>query len=276
MMRSLRRSAENPTLLLGASIVAALVLVAALAPVLSSHDPTEPFVGGRLQPPSPAHLLGTDEMGRDMLSRVIFGSRISLRVGLLVISLAGTVGITLGAIAGYWGGRVETTVMRITDVFLAFPRLVLALAVVTSLGPGITNAMVAVTVTWWPWYCRLMRSLVLPLRGREFVEAARASGSSNVRIILRHILPNCVAPLIVQATMDMGYVVLTMAALGFIGLGAQPPTPEWGAMVAAGRRYLMDFWWYITFPGLAIFLTVLGFSLLGDGIRDVIDPLTSD
>ncbi len=274
MKRITRRLVKNPTLMLGATIVALLIFVAALAPVIAPHVPTDPFTGDRLQPPSRAHLLGTDEMGRDMLSRVIFGSRISLRVGFIVISLAGSVGITLGAIAGYWGGRTETVVMRLTDIFLAFPRLVLALAVVTSLGPGITNAMVAVTVTWWPWYCRLMRSLVLPLRKREFVEAAKAAGSSNIRIILRHILPNCAAPLIVQATMDMGYVVLTMAALGFIGLGAQPPTPEWGAMVAAGRRYLMDYWWYITFPGLAIFLTVLGFSLLGDGIRDVIDPLT--
>lgn len=270
-----RAASHNATFMVGAGLVLLIILMALAAPLLAHANPTGLNLGQRLKGPSAVHPFGTDEMGRDMYSRVVWGSRISLRVGLIVIAIAGGVGITLGAIAGFVGGKVDNVIMRVTDMFLAFPSLILALAIAAALGPGITNAMIAVTSSWWPWYARLTRSLVMPLKERQYVEAATASGLTDSRILVHHILPNCLAPLIVQATMDMGYVVLTTASLSFIGLGAQPPTPEWGAMVAAGRRFILDQWWYATFPGVAIFLTVLGFSLLGDGLRDIIDPLTS-
>jgi peptide/nickel transport system permease protein len=203
---------------------------------------------------------------------VIVGARISLTAGLIVVLLAGGIGVTLGAIAGYFGGWVNELIMRITDIFFTVPPLILALAISAALGPSITNAMAAISLVWWPGYCRLTQGEVLALKEKNFVEAARCQGATRWRIIWSHILPNAISPIIVKASMDIGFAILYTAALGFIGVGAQPPTPEWGQMVSAGRRYLPTWWWYSTFPGLAIFITVLGFNLLGDGLRDVFDP----
>jgi peptide/nickel transport system permease protein len=226
----------------------------------------------RLQPPGAPHWFGTDELGRDLFSRVMVGTALSLEVGVVVVVLSATLGTGIGLAAGYFGGWVDQVFMRIADGFLAFPSLVLALAVAATLGPTLMNAMLSITVVWWPWYARLARAQALELRGRDFVEAARALGSSHWRILWRHILPNCLVPVIVQASLDFGYVVLTAASLSYIGLGAQRPQPEWGLMVSEGRKIFPDYWWVAIFPGLAIFVTVLAFNLLGDGLREVMDP----
>lgn len=266
---------RSPSALLGLFLVIAFLVLAAIGPWIVPYP--EDAQGAvnlarRLQPPSAAHWFGTDEMGNDILTRVIIGTRTSFWIGLTITGLAASVGVPLGIAAGYFGGRIRSVIMRLTDVFLAVPGLVLALAIVASLGPGILHGVLALAIVWWPGYVRLIEAKALTLRSEVYVEAARTMGASHSRIIFRHILPNCVSPLVVKASMDMGMAILAAASLGFIGLGAKPPAPEWGAMISVGRSYMPDWWWYSAFPGLFIFLTVLGFNLFGDGLRDTLDP----
>ncbi len=228
----------------------------------------------KLLPPGGKYILGTDELGRDIFSRIIYGTRISLQIGVLAVGLSLLIGVPLGVIAGYSGGKIDEVIMRITDVFVSFPPMLLAMAIAAFLGPSLTNAMIAIAISWWPWYTRILRSQAIALRERPFVDAARAIGTPDVKIIFSHILPNCVSPLIVQASMDFGSVILTSAALSFLGLGAQPPTPEWGLMLNTSRNYFLTAWWYSIFPGVAMFITVLTFNLLGDGLREILDPKT--
>jgi peptide/nickel transport system permease protein len=265
---------RNPLAVLGLAIVVALVLVGLFADVLA---PASPTAGGdlrteRLLPPGPGHWLGTDDQARDILSRLIYGDRITLGVVALVAVIAMPVGLLVGTVAGYLGGAVDSILMRVTDIFLAFPRLILALAFVAALGPGIENAIIAIAITIWPPYARIARAETLTIRKSDFIAAVRLQGASTARIILRHVMPLCVSSLIVRVTLDMAGIILIAAGLGFLGLGAQPPSPEWGAMVATGRNYLIDQWWVAAVPGLAIFVVSLGFNLLGDGLRDVLDP----
>jgi peptide/nickel transport system permease protein len=268
----------TPALLRSPLTVAGLVLIvvfslsALLASVLAPADPLDQKLSQRLKPPSPAHWLGTDQLGRDVLSRLLFGARISLTIGLVVVGTAGTFGTLVGLVAGYTGGLVDEALMRVTDVFLAFPALILAMAIAGALGPSLNNAMIAIAVVTWPVYARLVRGQVLSLREREFVEAARSLGASTARILWRHILPNTLAPILVQASFDMGGAILSAAGLSFIGFGAQPPTPEWGVMISDGRKYVSTQSWLSLFPGLAILLTVAAFNLIGDGLRDSLDP----
>lgn len=226
----------------------------------------------RLKPPDGEHFFGTDNVGRDIFSRVLLGTGLALQVGVVIILLATTIGVTIGALAGYFGGWVDEVLMRVTDIFLTVPALILAIAVTAALGKGITNVMIGIALVWWPGFARLTRSLVLSLKEDPFVEAARGVGASHLRVLFRHILPNALSPIIVKMSTDFGFAVLTAAALGFIGLGAQPPTPEWGAMINEGRDYFPADWWVATFPGMAIFLLVFSWNLLGDGLRDVLDP----
>ena len=263
---------RNPLGAIGLFLIVALVFIAIFAPQIAPYHPTKLNVRERLQPPSPAHPFGTDTMGRDLLSRVIYGSRISLRVAAMVLCIALTIGASVGSMAGFFGGLSDEIMMRVTDVFLAFPSLILALAINAGLGPGLESAMLAVAFSWWPGYARMIRGQVLGAKNNLYVEAARSIGASEGRILLRHILPNCISPTIVELTLDAGYVVLTTAGLSFVGLGAQPPTPEWGAMVSEGRKYILTQWWSPTFPGLAICALVVGFNLLGDFLRDLLDP----
>ncbi len=263
---------RNPLALLGLMIVLALILMAALAPYLATHAPITQNLADRLQPPSAGHWLGTDELGRDIYSRLLHGARITLQIVGLVALLVGPVGLLIGTMAGYLGGWVDQVLMRLTDIFLAFPRLILALAFVAALGPGIGNAIMAIAITAWPPYARVARAETLSLRQADFIAAARLQGASSFRIITRHIMPLCTSSLIVRLTLDMAGVILIAAGLGFLGLGAQPPLPEWGAMISTGRQYLLDQWWVATIPGIAIFIVSLGFNLLGDGLRDVLDP----
>ncbi|MCC6312788.1 MAG: ABC transporter permease, partial [Thermomicrobiales bacterium] len=217
-------------------------------------------------------LFGTDQVGRDVFTRVVVGARVSLLAGLTVIALALVIGTVLGAIAGFFGGWLGEAIMRVTDVFLTIPDLILAMAFAAALGPGLFNVMIAVSLVWWPGYCRLARANVVALRNAQFAEAAQSRGASRSRVLFSHVLPNAFPTILVKASMDIGFAVLTTAALGFIGLGSQPPTPDWGAMISDGRKYLREAWWFSTFPGIAILLTVLAFNLLGDGLRDVFDP----
>jgi len=271
--RQLRLLFRNRLSALGSVLIIVLLLAAIFAPFVARYDPLAVDIPERLQPPNPNHWFGTDDFGRDIMSRVIWGSRISLRLAIVVVVMATGLGAFIGAIAGFFGGRVDEVLMRITDVFLAFPALILAMAVAATLGPSLTNVMIAVSITWWPWYARLMRGQILSVKEEEFVEAANAMGASSLRIIFRHLVLNSLAPIMVQASMDLGYVILTATSLSFIGLGAQPPTPEWGAMITVGRDFIISGeWWMTLFPGLAIAFTVLGFNLLGDGLRDVLDP----
>jgi len=256
----------------GFLILAGLVAVALFADFIAPYSAYAVDLSTKFLPPSMAHLFGTDEMGRDIFSRVVYGSRISLVVGAVVVSMASTIGVFVGGIAGFYGGRIDEIIMRVTDVFLAFPSIVLALAVGSALGAGIQNATIALAFTWWPWYARLVRGQVLTIRETQYVEAAASIGGGNLHIITKHVLPNCVAPIIVNASMDLGYVILAAASLGFLGIGAQPPMPEWGLMISIGRLYAIDYWWLATFPGLAIMVSVLAFNLVGDGLRDVLDP----
>lgn len=258
-------------------IICILVLIAIFAPLISpfpSHAISATNPDDKLLPPSSKYIFGTDELGRDMFSRVIFGTRISLVTAIIAVGLALLIGVPLGAIAGGVGGVVDEIIMRITDVFLSFPPLLLAIAIAAFLGPNLENAILAIIVSWWPWYTRIIRGQAVSIRERQFVRAARAIGTPMPRIIFRHILPNTLAPVIVQASMDFGSVILTIAALSFLGIGAQPPTPEWGLLISTSRTYFMNAWWYSTFPGIAIFITVLVFNLIGDGIREVLDPRT--
>ncbi len=256
-------------------IILLFIFGAIFAPYLTPY-PEEgagsPNTAQRFLPPSWEHPFGTEYLGRDVLARVLFGGRSSLSIGFLVVIIAVGIGMPLGALAGYFGGWLDEVIMRITDMFLAFPPLLLAIAIAAALGPSFVNAMIAIALTWWPWYTRLVRAQTISLRERSFVEAARGMGVGRLTIIFRHILPNIFTPVLVQSTMDIGSAILTGAAMSFIGLGAQPPTADWGRMVSTGRVYFLHQPWYGTFPGLAIFLVTLSFNLLGDGIREVIDP----
>ena len=264
---------RNRLAMLGLCIVLALVRVAILAPLLAPYSPT---VGDlrttRLLPPSGQFWLGTDDQGRDILSRLLHGARITLLVVVLVAILAAPIGLLVGTVAGYAGGTADAVLMRITDIFLAFPRLILALAFVAALGPGIENAVIAIAITAWPPYARMARAETLTIRQTDYIAAVRLIGASPWRIVLHHIMPLCLSSVIVRVTLDMAGIILTAAGLGFLGLGAQPPTPEWGAMIASGRQYVLDQWWVAAAPGAAIFLVSLAFNLVGDGLRDALDP----
>lgn len=263
---------RNRLAMLGLGIVLALCFVALFAPWLAPHDPVVAELRDRLQEPSATHWLGTDNLGRDILSRLIHGARYTLMVVVLVAVTAAPIGLLVGTVAGYFGGWVDTILMRITDIFLAFPKLILALAFVAALGPGLENAVLAIALTSWPPYARLARAETLTVRNADYIAAARLQGLSHPRLIVGHIMPMCTSSLIVRVTLDMAGIILTAAGLGFLGLGAQPPLPEWGAMISEGRQFLLNQWWVATVPGLAIFVVSLGFNLLGDGLRDVLDP----
>ncbi|MBD8554133.1 ABC transporter permease [Rhizobium sp. CFBP 8762] len=272
-----QRFAANRLAVVGLVLILAMILIALFADVLAPHSPVVGNLGGaRLLPPgSPEYLLGTDDQGRDILSRLIYGSRLTLAVVALVAIIAAPIGLAVGAIAGYAGGWVDAILMRITDIFLAFPKLVLALAFVAALGPGIENAVLAIAITSWPPYARIARAETMAVRNSDYIAAVRLMGASPWRIVLRHIMPLCLSSLIVRVTLDMAGIILTAAGLGFLGLGAQPPLPEWGAMIASGRRFILDQWWVATMPGIAILIVSLGFNLLGDGLRDALDPKES-
>ncbi len=272
--RALYRFTKSPLSLIGLSLVLMMVFIAIFAPFIAPYPEDAKnavHFKDMFQPPSLKHPFGTDEVGRDVLSRVIFGSRISLMLGVIVLSIAVLIGVPLGLLAGYFGGIVETIIMRLTDIFLSIPSLVLALAVSAALGPNLRNSMIAISFSWWPWYARLAYGETLKIKEEEFVEADESLGVSRIYIALREILPNMTSSLIVKVSLDLGYAILTGASLGFLGLGAQPPTPEWGTLISLGRTHLPGMWWLSTFPGLAIFVTVLGFNLLGDGLRDFFD-----
>ena len=264
--------ARNKLALLGLAIVIGLVLCALLAPLLSPYGPNIQSLANRLEPPGWQHWFGTDELGRDIYTRIVHGSRITLYIVVLVAAITAPLGLIVGTLAGYMGGRTDTVLMRLTDVFLAFPRLILALAFVAALGPGLENAVIAISITAWPPYARVARAETLTIRHAEFIEAVRIQGGSTARIILWHVIPICLSSVIIRVTLDMAGIILTAAGLGFLGLGAQPPDPEWGAMISSGRQYILDQWWVATVPGIAIFVVSLGFNLLGDGLRDVLDP----
>jgi len=266
------RLKRSPLTLVGMVIILFVVLTALFAPFIAPYDPFQIDPPNRLKPPSLEHWFGTDTAGRDMLSRVVFGTRISIRIGATVVFLTVISGSLIGLFSGYFGGIFDAVVMRITDIFFSVPYLILAMAITAALGPGLPNAMLPLILVWWPIYARLIRGQVLQIREAPYIEAARGLGASRCRIIFRHILPNAATPIIVQASLDFGNAIMYAAALSFIGLGAQPPAPEWGAMISLARNYLQDSWWFATFPGLAILVTVLGFNLLGDGIRDMTDP----
>lgn len=273
--RGLRRFRSNALSMVGISILAVILLIAILAPYIVPFP--EDAAGTmraleRLKPPGAPFWFGTDNVGRDIFSRLLMGTGLALQVGAVIIVLASLIGVTIGATAGYAGGWVDDLLMRITDIFLTVPALVLAIAVTAALGKGMVNVMIGIALVWWPGFARLTRSLVLGLREELFVEAARSIGVGHRRILFSHILPNTLSPIIVKMSTDFGFAVLTAAALGFIGLGAQPPTPEWGAMINDGRDYFPDKWWVSTFPGMAIFFMVFSWNLLGDGVRDLLDP----
>ncbi|MBA0187353.1 MULTISPECIES: ABC transporter permease [Pectobacterium] len=265
---------RNPLTAIGSAIVLMLMLVAIFAPWIATHDPLVQDLANALQAPSAAHYFGTDEFGRDVFSRLVYGSRITLYIVALVSVTVGPIGLALGVVAGYYGGIVDTILMRITDIFISFPSLVLALAFVAALGPGLEHVVIAITLTAWPPIARLARAETLSLRHADFVSAVKLQGASSIRILLHHIVPLCLPSVIIRITMNMAGIILTAAGLGFLGLGAQPPDPEWGAMISAGRRYMMECWWLVTIPGLAILINSLAFNFLGDGLRDILDPRT--
>ena len=275
LIRSLILVLNNPLTTFGMLIILALLITAIFAPFLAPFPDQGKGLSNlneRLEPPTFKHPLGTDNLGRDILSRIIFGARISLKAAIVVVMISMSIGVPLGLIAGYFGGKTDEVIMRFADMILAFPSLLLAIAIVASLGPSLNNALIAIALPWWPWYTRLMRSQVISVKEMQFVESARAIGASRWRIMFRHILPNCLSPIIVNASVDMGYVILAIASLGFLGLGTQPPAADWGVMVSDGREFFMKQWWIPTFSGAAIFLTVLAFNLSGDGIREALDP----
>jgi peptide/nickel transport system permease protein len=270
--RAFRR---DPLALFSLVIIVAVVLAAILAPVLTPYPDQGrgmPNLKEKLQAPSAIHPLGTDDLGRDLAARIMYGSRPSLLLGLVVVGIAMAIGLPLGAVAGFFGGWVDQAIMRITDIFLSFPALLLAIAISAALGPSLVNAMIAISLTWWPWYTRLARAQTVSLKEQSFVEASRAIGVRNLAIIREHVLPNVLTPSLVQATTDLGSAILMGAALSFVGLGVQPPTADWGAMLSVARIYFEDAPWFAIFPGLVILLVALSFNLLGDGLRDVFDP----
>lgn len=267
------RLRRNPLAMTGLVIVVMLLALAAFAPVFATHDPYVQNLSQRLLPPlTPGHLLGTDDFGRDIWSRIVFGARITLYIVALVALTAPILGLLIGTVAGYFGGWVDEVLMRITDIFLAFPRLILALALVAVLGPGIINAVLAIALTAWPPYARVARAETLTVRNSDYIAAVRLQGAGAGRIIWGHVVPMCLPSVIIRVTLDMAGVILIAAGLGFLGLGVQPPLPEWGLMISSGRKFLFEQWWVATMPGLAIFVVSLGFNLLGDGLRDVLDP----
>lgn len=268
LIRFLKR---NPLAVAGLVIVLVTVVIGLTAQWIVPYNPVQPNLDVKLQAPSGLHWLGTDDMGRDIFSRILSGTQVSLTSALVIISISMIFGMLVGLLAGYLGGWVDDLLMRVTDIFLAFPALILAMAISATLGPSLKNALIAVASVWWPWYARLVRGQVISVRNMEYVEAARSVGATPLRIVLRHILPNTLGPLLVQATLDVGNTILLTASLSFIGLGAQPPTPEWGSMVSVGRLYLLSYWWVPTMPGFAILFSVLGFNLLGDALRDFAD-----
>ena len=270
--RTMRRLLKSPLTLIGITIILVLFVVAIFAPYIAPNGPTSINPSIRLQAPSRQHFLGTDNAGRDIFSRIVYGARISLRVGAVIVSTAVVIGLLIGVPSAYFGGVADELIMRSTDVFLSFPYLVFAMAITAALGRGITNAMLAMVVIWWPAYARLVRSQVLKVKEQQYIESARSIGVSTLRIIVRHVLPNSVSPIIVQGSLDFGQAIMMAAGLSFIGLGAQPPSPEWGAMATIGSRHMREAWWFATFPGLAILVSVMGFNLLGDGLRDFLDP----
>lgn len=263
---------RSPTSAFGLIVLAALILTALFAPLIATHDPYVQNLGNALAAPSGAHFFGTDELGRDIFSRIVFGSRITLTIIFLVTIVVGPVGLFVGTVAGYRGGIVDVVLMRITDIFLSFPSLILSLAFVAALGPSLNNAIIAISLTAWPPIARLARAETLTFRSADYIAAARLQGASSARIIWRSIVPMCLPSVLIRLTLNMATVILTAAGLGFLGLGAQPPLPEWGAMIATGRRYMIDSWWLVTFPGLSILCVSLAFNLLGDGLRDALDP----
>ena len=262
----------NPLAMAGLLVAITLIVLSLAAPLLTTQDPGAQDLANRLARPSAQHWFGTDELGRDIYTRVLFGGRVTLGMVVAVVALVAPFGLAIGCIAGYAGGVWDRLLMRITDIFLAFPRLILALAFVAALRPGVTSAIAAIALTAWPPYARLARAETLGLRGTDFVAAVRITGASGGRIVLRHIAPLCLPSLIVRVTLDMSSIILTVAGLGFLGMGAQPPAPEWGTMIATARRFILEQWWVPTIPGIAIFLASLAFNLLGDGLRDVLDP----
>lgn len=267
------RLRRNPLAMLGLLIVLVLVLMAAFAPVIATHDPITQNLTERLKPPmTDGHWLGTDEFGRDIFSRIVYGARVTLYIVALVAVTAPVFGLLVGTVAGYAGGWVDQVLMRITDIFLAFPRLILALALVAVLGPGIENAVLAIALTAWPPYARVARAETLTVRNSDYIAAVRLQGAGPARIVWGHVMPMCLPSVIIRVTLDMAGVILTAAGLGFLGLGVQPPMAEWGLMISSGRKFLFEQWWVATMPGLAIFIVSLGFNLLGDGLRDVLDP----
>ena len=275
LRRGVYRFRQSMLSIVGLAAISFLVVVA----ITGQYWVPYPDDGGgavhavnRFLEPSPAHLFGTDELGRDIFTRVVLATQTSLKAGVIILVVAIGIGVPLGSIAGYFGGRVNELIMRATDIMLTVPGIFLALSITAALGPSVLNAMIALSITWWPGYARLVQAQVLAAREEDYVQAARSMGASRRRIIFKHILPNVISSIIVKASLDIGFAILSLAGLGFIGVGAQPPLPEWGAMIAKGRGFLPQYWWYSTFPGLAMFLTVFGFNMLGDGLRDVFDP----
>lgn len=263
---------KNKLTLIGFIIVGFIVAIGVLSPILAPYDPNLMNMPERLAAPSGSHLFGTDEMGRDILSRIMYGARISIIVGVVIVVCSALIGCFLGSLSGYAGGKIDQAVMAVTDMILAFPSMVLALALTAAMGPGLLNTMLAVIIVRIPMYTRLMRGQVLVAKEQQYVRAARTFGERPFKIVLRHIVPNCMTPLMVQMTLGIGDAILIASSMSFIGLGAQPPTPEWGAMISTARIYAIDQWWYAAFPGLFILITIMGFNLIGDGIRDILDP----
>ena len=263
---------RNKLMVVGTVIILALIGVAVIAPLLATQSQFEQTLSDRLMPPSGVHYFGTDSLGRDIYSRVVFGSRVTLLIAFLVATISTPLGMLIGILAGYFGGAVDEILMRVADIFLAFPKLILAIAFAAALGPGVENAIVAIAIANWPSYARLARAETLAVKNNDYIQVLRVLGAGNFRIMFGHIAPMCLSSIIVRMSLDMGTIILTAAGLGFLGLGAQPPTPEWGLMVADGRDFLVDQWWVSTLPGCAILVVVMGFNLLGDGIRDILDP----
>jgi peptide/nickel transport system permease protein len=268
----LGRLVRNPLSAIGLATLVLLAAAAVFAPLIAPYDPNAFDAAAKFVAPSAHHLFGTDEVGRDLFSRVLYGARYSLTSGFTILAIAASLGTVVGLVSGYAGGWMDEALMRATDMFLAFPALVLAMCVAAALGPNLLDATVAIAIVWWPWYARLVRGQVLQLKNEAFIAAARLAGASRRRILINHVLRNCTTPIIVQMSLDLGYAILTLASLSFIGLGAQPPTPEWGSMIAVGRDYYLTQWWYVTFPGLAIFVAVMAANLFGDGLQEVLSP----
>jgi len=269
---TLRRFKQNKPAVLGMGIIVLIAFTAIFSPFIAPHHYTRQVLRDRFQPPSMEYPLGTDNLGRCIFSRMVYGSRLALMVGVIVVGIQVAIGVTVGLISGYFGGLIDDIIMRLVDIVIAFPAIVLALAIAAALGPGLVNVMVALGVIGWSGYARVVRGQVLSVKENDYIEAIRAIGASNARIIFRHILPNVLAPIIVMATLGMAGALLAASALSFLGLGARPPAPCWGAILAGGRDFLRRAWWIATFPGVAIMFTVLGFNFLGDGLRDALDP----